>query len=581
MELKRFYYIAIFFISFIGWGQKSFIHLSVDPKSVEPGQELNVIIKHNLDGELSTNVPSEFSFTGNVMEQSYSEADFSSGKFISYKIVSRTGAFKKEGNFVLGPAFIKIKNKVYRSNSVTVKVEKSPTASNQGGDEVTSRQLKQPAFGVIHRSKSKVFQGEPFILETRIFTRFYPDDLGQYSTYEVSDLVEKYELQNQKSNISEANIKGIGYYMIQADKNIVFASEIGKINISPFKATLVKGFENYNLTSSSTSITVVPLPKGKPKSFSGLIGNYELTREISKKKYKKGDIIEMTIKVSGKGNLHKLKIKDFNLSKDVDLYGDPVINNDYAFTQNGAEGSVTYKINLRILDGGNFTLPKFEISYFDPETEKYITLSEKSESIEVEGTKTTASSNPVADVVNPNETLFFDQTAANSKENSNSFDIKSLVTYVSIPTILLLTFLLFRKKKKDNNEIEKTIITNKEMDLPSNVEHIQYNNQIDFVFKKSQIQSLIQNFNYSATLNEINSLLHLYVLHSKQISERKNSSKEEIIEFFKNKNANSVQIEGIEFSLDMSENAKYGFGLNDDELQKVIDSYRNFEGLIG
>jgi hypothetical protein len=364
-------------------GQKASVLLHVDQKDVKPGEILTVTVKANVQGEIDIELPPGFVHGYNIMNGMEQEMDYSTGKIETIYYMSQTGAMSKEGTYTFGPALIKKGGKIYKSNTVSVTVKKDVQQNTNTG-EITSKQLRDPAFGVVECSRNSIYEGEPVLISAKIYSHFNPTHLENYQSYSMDGVIEKHALgNNQRILVEETKIKGMRLYSFTHDKNILFPTSNGKLNVEPFKMILRRGFEGIPITSSGATIEVKPLPKA-PAEFSGGVGEFTITRSLSGSTFKQGEVLKMTLVINGKGNLHNLTEPNLQLPKGFIVYGDPIVKENFQFTSRGAEGSVSYEYNIQITRYGDLTLPATRLAYFDPQKEKYIYIQTNGDEIKVE-----------------------------------------------------------------------------------------------------------------------------------------------------------------------------------------------------
>ena len=373
--------------TFFGFAQKPEVSLSTDFKSVQIGETVVLTVKSNMEGQVKIDFPDEF-IAGygsvNGMEQ---QMNYQTGKLSTIYYFSQNGAFKENGSFNF-VAYVTNHRKVYKSNTITIRVEKKVEHQEE---DLSQKTLRQPVFGVIQRSKIKLYEGEPIILESKVYSRVYLNFLEAYNSFEIDGKSESHDLDNaQVLYRDRESFKGQSFYTVTSGKKLVFVSSPGKYKIKPFEMILQYDGgglfpERLSLTSLSSSFEVMPLPSGAPKSFIGAVGKYKLASVLNKTKVKSGDVVRLEIEVSGSGNLHNIDQPKLKLPKGIVIYGDPEIDEDFEFGLAGAEGKITYVYNLQLLSGGNFRLPPISIAYFDPEQKKYIQIRNSSFEIEVSG----------------------------------------------------------------------------------------------------------------------------------------------------------------------------------------------------
>lgn len=445
-----------FFICFLNGtatliAQKPFVKISSDFEEVEVGETVVITVKSNISGSLEITFPSEFvngSGEQNGMQQ---EMDYNTGKVSTVYFFAQNGAFSKVGNYTLR-ALITNKNKVFRSKPITIKVVKQ--VSHSGA--LSQRDMKQPVFGVIEKSKNKVFEGEPVLVNGKIYTKTKVNVQG-YHPFEIPGNAEVIDLNKSSDLIFNPEVlHGQKFASAEFEKKVLFFTSAGKYQINPFEmAVLYESEDIYaqsaSFVSSGGFIEVLPLPSNAPSDFIGAVGKYSLARTFDKTEVKQGEVIVMTVTIAGYGNLHNINTPIFNLPKGIVVYGDPEIDEKFTFGLRGAEGQMIYKFNLQVIQDGNFELQPMTVSYFDPNLKRYITLTEKK--VEVIGTKSVAfkTSMPTNKIKQNAEIKQLRPVLSNASSAKDKPFIESVLFWpalVSPITIAFLGGLFFTRRKK-------------------------------------------------------------------------------------------------------------------------------------
>ncbi|TNE55342.1 MAG: hypothetical protein EP338_03495 [Bacteroidetes bacterium] len=369
------------------FAQKPEVSLSCNSKQLEVGEELVLTVKSNVSGHVNIDLPDSFIPGTGMMNGMEQQMDYQTGKLLTIYYFSQNGAFKEKGSFSI-TAYVNRGSKVYKSNTLRIKVEE-----NQMPQEHVSRKVfEQPVFGVILRSKPKIYVGEPLILESKVYSRVFLSDLEGYNSFEILTKTEAHEMNQQEKLYRNHEVyKGENFYTITKGKKLHFINVPGKYKVKPFEMLLEYdngGFfaERFKLTSLSSSIEVMELPEGAPDDFAGLIGKYQMEAKLDRKTGKEGDVLRLELVLSGKGNLHNMDTPKLKLSKGLMVYGDPEIEEQIDFGMSGAEGSLVYRFNVQLLEGGKQKIDEISLSYFDPEEEKYKTLKQEGFELQVKGT---------------------------------------------------------------------------------------------------------------------------------------------------------------------------------------------------
>ena len=380
-------------VSSFVYGQKPNIQLSVNVKPIEVGQMVAFTVKSNVNGNISINLPATFTEAGvmNGMEQTM---DGNGNMLISISYTQQ-GVFTKPGKYTI-TATVKDKNKTYKSNDLSVVVRKKREAKSkkkyeQSDEDISNSNLKEAVFGIIEKSKRKLYEGEPLLLEAKIFSKINITNIVQYQPFTIKGTVETFDIEKTDNvSINRENYKGNTFLTFSYGKQLVFPATSGKYIIKPFSMVLRYnngGFfdDDFQLESNTTFVDVLPLPKGAPKDFNGGVGKFSMSTNLSKKIAKVGDILTFTVKVTGKGNMHAISKPKINLPANLTLYGDPEIKEDLDYTDEGVEGEKTYKFFIKVVRGGKIDMHPSSISYFDPSLKKYVTLKEKAFALDLEG----------------------------------------------------------------------------------------------------------------------------------------------------------------------------------------------------
>lgn len=121
------------------------------------------------------------------------------------------------------------------------------------------------------------------------------------------------------------------------------------------------------LTTSPVTIDVKPLPSGKPASFSGAVGTFSMTADISSNNVKTDEAVTIKVKITGNGNVKLVKNPEVVFPNDFDVY-DPKVEMDIKTTTAGVSGSKTIEYMAIPRYAGDFEIPAiaFPISISSP-----------------------------------------------------------------------------------------------------------------------------------------------------------------------------------------------------------------------
>jgi hypothetical protein len=559
------------FVALCSFGQKPIVILEVEPKEAEVGEMLTITVRANVQGEIDVDLPSGFIHGYEIMNGMNQEIDYTTGKVINYFYLSQNGAMPKAGTFKFGPAYVKKGNKVYRSNTVTVTIRKENTAPVTNGNEISAKQLRQPAFGIIEKSKSVIYEGEPLILNAKVYSIFDPSHLEDYQEYKLDGALDKHDVTtSSRITVREEKIKRTAYYAFEHDKKVIFPIGTGKFTIEPFKLMLRRGIEGVPITSSSTAIEVKPLPGNAPKDFIGGVGQFTLTSSIDQTNLKQGDVFTLIIEVSGYGNLQNISEPKLNLPKGFVVYGDAIIKEDIAFGSRGAEGKITYEYNIQVAKYGELIFPETSLSYFDPIKEKYIQISTQSATLSVQknaGFK--ISDNTTTTLVERNGQDIFPFKTSNEQSTEHRSIVHSPVFWVGVTLpVLAGLFLGLFWRKREENEVH---VTKKQEKQQAKV-------GIQNVFSDAENALMNQDYtNYYGLIEKgLQRSMGLYLRNDDTII----MSKSTILEELRLKNVDDAKINALQQLFTSCEEARYGFGVSPENRDALIVSAKQISQSI-
>jgi len=373
--------------------------------TVSIGQEFQVDYSLNASGADFT-PPSFNGFNASGPSQSQS-VNIMNGNYSQTITYSYYLAPTAEGTFTIGPATIKCNGKTLSSNSLTIKVVKgSPGNSSQA----TTPSPPQPGnnnsstpttlsggdknlFIRILPGKTKVYEGEEVTVSIKIYTRMSVESVQVQDAPDYSGFYSEDVPQNSRSQLAPTKemVNGVPYTVAILKQNVLFPEHTGKIKINPLTAECVVDqpvktnniFDQffggsykrvpYNVKSDPTTIEVMPLPKTE-KKFSGAVGELSIKGVLDRNKVKANDAVNLTITVSGSGNLMLIDTLPIQFPPDFDHY-DPKISDHFTVNASGVSGTRTFNYLLIPRQPGSFKIPPVGYTYFNTKTKAYVTLS--------------------------------------------------------------------------------------------------------------------------------------------------------------------------------------------------------------
>jgi hypothetical protein len=137
-----------------------------------------------------------------------------------------------------------------------------------------------------------------------------------------------------------------------------------------FGATVTK---NITVTSPETAMQVLPLPaEGRPADFSGAVGSFKISTDISSAINTAGDPLTLRLHVNGSGNFDRVESNMLTGDGQWRTYQPKATFNQADST--GYRGEKVFEQPLVAMQPGQQTIPSLAFSFFDPGTRRYETV---------------------------------------------------------------------------------------------------------------------------------------------------------------------------------------------------------------
>ena len=402
----------------------------------------------------------------------------------------------KEGTFTIPAATIMIDGKQYTSNGVRITVlpPDQPTSAPTNNTNVTSQAQSQNTNVATENlflrtlvSKTKVHEQEVILLTYKLY--FVNVDVAQFTNNtrlpEFKGFL-KQDLEMGEIQTELEHYNGRNYQTAVLYRTLLFPQRSGDIVIEPaqFEAVLrvrnraqVRSifdefFDSYTtatkaLTAPGVTIQVSSLPAGKPAGFSGGVGQFSISSNISNTQLQANEAVTLTLVIQGAGNMKLLKTPVVDWPEGFEVY-DPKVTNNFKNTTAGVSGTKVVEYLAIPRAGGTYVIPPVEFSYYDVEEDAYRTLTTEEYTLTIaRGTGEESSATVVNTYVQKEDIQQLGNDIRYIQTNELSSLASSphrLITFGSIafwlcyilPAILAaVLFIIFRKQIKENADITR------------------------------------------------------------------------------------------------------------------------------
>ncbi|MCF8128114.1 MAG: BatD family protein [Deltaproteobacteria bacterium] len=312
---------------------------------------------------------------------SASRVEFINGRYNSFVDYTYYLQPKEKGVFRVGPAAAEVDGKTYQSDAATLKV----VAGDDGSGSKREAVFLTASLG---SKKAYVEQQVPYTL--KLYLRTNVSDIS----LDLPDAGEFTFRQLEKPKEYQTVYEGASYRVLEVSYGVMplkpgsFRIPPARMGLTvysarkrtprglfddPFFGGALRSGRPLTVSSEPLALEVLPFPeKGKPADFGGLVGRFSIEANLSGDKVHVGDSVTLTVQLKGTGNVNRLpdlKMPDLDHLK---TYADEPVFQTRAGAD-GLSGSKTMKWALVPDAAGDYTMPAFTISYFDPQTETYVT----------------------------------------------------------------------------------------------------------------------------------------------------------------------------------------------------------------
>lgn len=330
---------------------------------------------------------------------------------------------KREGTFTIPSATITAEGKLLTSKELTVRVlppdqQRSQQSSSQGRGATTSQSgniSDEDLFIVAMVNKKNVYEQEAILLTYKIYTAVnltnvsgkMPDLKGFHS--------QEVEMPKGNREFQLEHYNGRNYRTIVWSQYVLFPQHSGQLEIPSitFEGTVAQRVQSYDpfeaffnggssyvnmqkpIRTPKLTIDVSPLPSGRPASYYGGVGDFNISSSISSTELKEDEAVTLKLVVSGTGNMKLIKTPEVKFPADFEVY-DPKVDNKFTLKAGGLSGNKVIEYLAIPRHGGSYTIPPVEFTYFDVENGSYKTLTTPEYTLDVaKGSGSVSGATPV------------------------------------------------------------------------------------------------------------------------------------------------------------------------------------------
>lgn len=492
ISMKFRYYIITLFLMFSNllYAEDVNFRTSVSSRQVATGEDFRVTFTLNTKG--NNFIPPDFSgfqvLSGPSQSTSMSWVNGVSSSSISFSYYLRA---IKTGEYQIGSASITVDGKKISSNVVIIEVVKgeavhqnSSSNSSSQPERTSSSNSKDINKQLIIRAipdKTNVFIGEQISVSYKLYTQLSIGDNGVDKLPDLNGFwSEEVKIDNQQPEWKQEVFNGENYHVATIRKVLLFPQRAGSLTIDPLAMSFIVrisrpardimdayfgAYEDikHSTKSAAVKINVKELPEdGKPEGFSGAVGDFNVSASLDKNEVKANEPLNYKLDISGSGNIKLLNAPKLNLPTDFEKY-DPTISDQLSVTTRGVSGKRSYNFLIIPRHEGDFSIPSYSFSYFNPVTKKYVILNTEEFKVNVlkgdaVANSNTLNSNNQKEVKVLDKDIRFIKTKNFNLKSIDSVFLGSPLYYLLIsvgPLAFLLALFIKKRTDQNNNDVVK------------------------------------------------------------------------------------------------------------------------------
>ncbi len=309
----------------------------------------------------------------------------------------------KEGKFKIGTSEIEVNGKTYTTAQFEIEVikDEANSSNQQKASSNAATGAEGDLFVRVEISKSSVYLGEALVATVKFYARgvaisnFEDIKFPSFNGFWSQEIETPTQITLQRESVN-----GKIYNSGLIKKWLLFPQQKGKIKIEPCILDCIiqvkaNGGQNIfdsfydtyqtvkkRVVSQVSVVDVKDLPANHPASFEGAVGHFTVESSIDRTSLMANEAATYRVKISGNGNLKLISAPKMSFPPDFESY-DPKIVESIKSQSSGSAGYKVFEYPLIPRSAGDFSIPGYEFTFFNPQTGSYSTVRTKAISVKV------------------------------------------------------------------------------------------------------------------------------------------------------------------------------------------------------
>ena len=379
------------------------------------------------------------------------------------------------GPFTISPASVEVNGKIIRSQSVKLDIL---DCEENTSSKITN--FTDQLFVKAIVSKKNIYKHEQVLVTYKLYRLI---DINNLEIINMPSLKGAYIEDEPVSNKYKRDLLNCAAYQtLELKKVVLTPKKSGRLIIDPIelKCDYVSGYEKRIVTdwfgrpveqtvpimkehifkSQPINLTIKDLPKSKV-DFMNLVGRFDISSNINNQEINVNDAITYKVEISGTGNIKEIKELPINFPSSFEVFEPKV---EEVIRRGGVVNSKkSFEYTLIPRYKGNYTIPKFDLTFFNTKTEKYENASTHSYNINVlpgELDNEISQDKQERNQIQPiriNEDIHYIETQTKLQNKGNyklSSNLYYILFFLPISLFILLWLLIKTRKNKSTEETQ-------------------------------------------------------------------------------------------------------------------------------
>jgi hypothetical protein len=384
--------LAMLLVSLSIYAQQISVSSSVQENVISLSGQLKLDLKITSDKKLQLPAPSapvigSFIYR-NVLSSSSYQTSWINGQISNSSTLTYTYIYtpQQTGKFTIPGFTVRIANRDYSTPTLKVEVVRSsapqapqynqnPFYNPYSGSYYDNSRANGESMLLCLPKSQNVYLGEPVEVAYYVYTNqmvesFYLRSEKDSEGYGKSVLDQPTSLKYEK-----VTYDGRSFERALIKRIALYPQKTGRLQIPQITGsaqfTGIYTFMNKDLVSPAVWINVQPLPSGKPEGFSGAVGIFSISQDVSSSKINLGEALDLTLKITGRGNFSQFTAPALGSISGLQM-SDPATQDKLS---SPIEGTRYVFYTILPQTQGEFRLPGIKFSWFDPQSASYRTFS--------------------------------------------------------------------------------------------------------------------------------------------------------------------------------------------------------------